>query len=818
VLGRSQRDPTQPRHQLGTNGHQDPMPVVPRVASDRTMAFGRAAVALTVAAWLALVITVVNSQILHSGPGRSGLLETIGFLTAVSLLAASAVAYLFGRLGFYYRARDHRRAPRAVIDEFFVGRRPATTVLVPSYQEEPGVILMTLLSAALQEYPDLRVVLLIDDPPNPRYAGPRRLLDAAQALPAEIERLLSEPRQRAEQALARFQDTVERDRAATVESVAALAGEYEYAGTWMRSLSDQYQVSDHNERFFATHVLGQLALDLTLTGRVLRSAAADDPAKLTIDRLEQLYRRLVWTFQAKISSFTRKRYASLSAEPNKAMNLNSYIGLMGSSYVERQTPAGLHLVPAGDAEPDLDVPDCEYVLTLDADSVILPEYCLRLVHLLEREEHSQVAVAQSPYSAFPGPATRLELIAGATTDLQHIIHQGMTYHSATFWVGANAVLRKRALEDIETVEYQGQFKIYRYISDRTVIEDTESTIDLAAHGWTLHNYCERMAYSATPPDFGSLCIQRERWANGGLLIVPKLWRAVRLRRTRGDRTTIGELLLRLNYMASIFWSSLFVLCLMVIPFNGHLVSPLTYAVAVPYFLAMAVDLHYCGYRRLDALSLYGFNLLLLPVNLTGSVSSIVQALTGAKGKFKRTPKVRDRTVPSFLYVALPYLLVAFSAWTFKRAYEHGLWANAVFAAINAVLATYAIIAYIGVGNSIVDIWVNVVSWLYKPSRPAPMPARAAPSWRDRLADVAIPDWERVLYLGFPDRRRSPRDAPGLPSDLDRASLTLPVTAPAVNMSNFAAGSDSPKIAPESDLLEIATETDPDDRYSVEHSG
>ena len=431
------------------------------------------------------------------------------------------------------------------------------------------------------------------------------------------------------------------------------------------------------------------------------------------------------------------------------------------------------------------MPDCEYVLTLDADSVILPEYCLRLVHLLEREEHSRVAVAQSPYSAFPGPATRLELIAGATTDLQHIIHQGMTYHNATFWVGANAVLRKRALEDIETVEYQDEFKIYRYISDRTVIEDTESTIDLAAHGWTLHNYPERMAYSATPPDFGSLCIQRERWANGGLLIVPKLWRAVRLRRTRGERTTIGELLLRLNYMASIFWSSLFVLCLMVIPFNGHLVSPLTYAVAVPYFLAMAVDLHYCGYRRLDALGFYGFNLLLLPVNLTGSVSSIVQALTGAKGKFKRTPKVRNRTVPSFLYVVLPYLLVAFSAWTFKRAYEHGLWSNAVFAAINAVLASYAIIAYIGVRNSIVDIWVNVVSWLYKPSRPAPMPARAAPSWRDRLADVAIPDWERVLYLGFPDRRRAPRDAPGLPSDPDRASLTLPVTAPAVDMSKFA---------------------------------
>ncbi len=37
-------------------------------------------------------------------------LETVGFLLAVSLLAASAIAYLFGRLGFYYRARQHRRS------------------------------------------------------------------------------------------------------------------------------------------------------------------------------------------------------------------------------------------------------------------------------------------------------------------------------------------------------------------------------------------------------------------------------------------------------------------------------------------------------------------------------------------------------------------------------------------------------------------------------------------------------------------------------------------------------------------------------------
>ncbi len=773
ALGR-ERPANGRRRQWGADSHANPMPAQPRSAGDWAMAFGRAAVVVTVAAWAVLVVSVLNGQI-EGISGRASLLETVGFLFAVTMLAASATAYLVGRLGFYYRARQHRRVPRAKLDEFFAERRPKMTALVPSYQEEPGVILMTLLSTALQEYPDLRVVLLIDDPPEPRYEGPRKLLASAEALPAEVERLLSDPRRRFDRALRLFEETVDWEASPDAEEVLRLAVEYEYAGSWVGSLGEQYEVTDHNERFFADHVLGQLAAELSLTGEALRAAAAEDPERLGVERLAQLYRRLAWTFRAEITSFQRKRYASLSPEPNKAMNLNSYIGLMGGEYREVVTPAGRHLLPAAGAEADLVVPDSDYVLTIDADSVILPEYCLRLVYLLEHEENSHVAVAQSPYSAFPGAATRLERIAGATTDLQHIIHQGMTYHSASFWVGANAILRKRALDDIAETEYLGEFEIHRYISDRTVIEDTESTIDLAANGWTLHNYPERLAYSATPPDFGSLCIQRHRWANGGLLIVPKLWRCMRWRRRRGERTSLGELLLRVNYMASVAWSSLFVLCLMIIPFDGHLISPLAFAVAVPYFLAMAVDLRYCGYKALDAARIYGFNLLLLPVNLAGSLSSVVQAMTGAKGKFKRTPKVRDRTVPAFTYVVLPYVLVAFSAYTLKVAWEHQLWSNAAFAALNGLLAAYAIVAFVGIRDSLVDVWTNVVSWLYKPQRHQPAPARAQ---QPAGEGAGLTDWELVLYMGFADRRRRARQSPEVdPSAADRIELHLPVSAP-----------------------------------------
>src|SRR5207247_4128080 len=164
------------------------------------------------------------------------------------------------------------------------------------------------------------------------------------------------------------------------------------------------------------------------------------------------------------------------------------------------------------------------VLIEHADSILPPEYTIRLVYLMEQPGHQRIAVAQTPYNAFPNPPGVLERIAGATTDIQYLIHQGFTRYGATYWVGANALLRKAALEDIVVTQMEHGFPVKVYIQDRTVIEDTESSIDLINRGWQLYNYPERLAFSATTADFGALLIQRRRWANGGLIILPKLLR------------------------------------------------------------------------------------------------------------------------------------------------------------------------------------------------------------------------------------------------------------------------------------------------------
>jgi cellulose synthase/poly-beta-1,6-N-acetylglucosamine synthase-like glycosyltransferase/chitodextrinase len=719
------------------------MPMVPKPVSDTRVAMARLAIIVTVCAWLAYTVMWFFSDFFHPGyEGAVARTEEVLYLLIVTLLTVSAVAYLLARLGFMYRTRTHHRATRASLDQYFDARRPTLTTIIPSYQEEERVIRTTLLSAALQEYPDKRIVLLIDDPYVPKTGKAREQQEAARALPGKIERLLAEPARRFSGEMQSFEMAMQRGDQPGPNSMMTLAGAYGDAVSWLENLADRQEITDHTDDFFVNEILLRLAESFGEVRNALLDSAAEGVV-LHPQMFRRLYRRLVWTFTVRVSSFERKKYVSLSHEPNKAMNLNSYMGLMGGNYHEIQTVAGTALVPArpGTGWP---IPNPDYVVTLDADSVLLPEYCLRLVHLLEQQEYQDMAIAQTPYSAFPGSATRLERIAGATTDLQHIVHQGLTYYDATFWVGANAVIRKKALDQIAETSYLGDWEIKQYIKDRTVIEDTESTIDMGIHGWRLFNYPERLSYSATPPDFGSLCIQRRRWANGGLLILPKLRRQTRARRTQGKRTRSSELFLRWNYMASISWSSVSLLILLAFPFSATLISPLLGLIALPYFAAMATDLRYCGYKRLDVLRIYGFNLVLLGVNLAGTFSSVVQGITASKAPFARTPKVKDRTVvPPFLLIA-PFLLIGLAGFTFYRAYVNHLTENACYAALNVVLACYAAKAFIGLRNSVVDLSIHGTSLLLKP---AERRTRRLP-WRRPVEEPKPTDWRSVLQAGY----------------------------------------------------------------------
>jgi hypothetical protein len=311
-----------------------------------------------------------------------------------------------------------------------------------------------------------------------------------------------------------------------------------------------------------------------------------------------------------------------------------------------------------------------------------------------------VAVAQTPYTAVPAAAGPLERVAGATTDVQYVIHQGFTRHGATFWVGANAVLRRAAIAELRFTRRERGFEVPCFIQDRTPIEDTESSLDLVARGWTLHNHPERLAYSATPPDFGSLVIQRRRWAHGGLLLVPKLVRTL-LRRPR-RLATLAEGWMRCHYLVSIACVNVSLLVLLLHPFEHAMRTWWMPVASLPYFALYGRDLVRCGYRPADLVRVYALNLLLLPVNLAGVLKSLRQAVTGRKSPFGRTPKVQARTAVAPVYLLAECALLGLMGVELADDLAQGRWVHALLVAVNGGLLAWAFARFVGIRAAVQD--------------------------------------------------------------------------------------------------------------------
>ena len=196
-------------------------------------------------------------------------------------------------------------------------------------------------------------------------------------------------------------------------------------------------------------------------------------------------------------------------------------------------------------------------------------------------------------------------------------------------------------------------------------------------------------------------------------------------------------------MASIAWSNLGLVFLLMYPYDGRLLSSLVLLAATPYFIAMAIDLKYCRYNYSDIIRIYGFNLILLPVNIAGTLKSLEQALTTQKTPFARTPKVKDRTVAALPYVLSPLLIVGFSCFTLWRNIEGGNWGNAAFAGFNTFASIWAIVSYIGIKNIFMDIWIGCTELLY-------VEATTSKSQQGPVTDQPRFNWKSVLYHGETD--------------------------------------------------------------------
>ena len=574
-------------------------------------------------------------------------------------------------------------------------------ILVPSYREEPETIWQTLMSAALAEHPNRDVVLLIDDPSTPLNREQERLLRRARAVPIELQCLFDAAAAPFESEWKEFQSR----KAGCIdlrEELCRLAALYESAAEWLNGVAQQFLTCRSNDR---THT------EMLFVAKILQ-----DPARhhcehaaflrrcnLSTDRIAAEYMRLASLFRVRFDSFERKQYANLSHAPNKAMNLNSYLALVGCAFKETTVVSGKLLEKCDLEQATMVVPKYRFVVSVDADSLITSDYNVRLVAFINHPENGRYAIAQSPYTAIPDAPTIIERVAAASTDAQYFGHQGSSYLGSSFWVGASALMRYEALRDIAIEREERGYRVQVFIKDDILIEDAAATVDLISKGWKVHHDHHRLSYSATPPDFGSLIIQRRRWANGGLLILPRLI-SFALRRPWSFNRLV-DAAIRIPNLTSAATNGLFFSLFMLLPFDDAVVPPWIFVVTLPSLLLTGLDLRRAGYRWSHLLGVQAISVLLVPVNISGTIQSLRQAVTGHSIPFARTPKIAGRTPAPRVYIVAIYGIILYASSFAVFDAMSGRSSHAAFAAFNAAVLLFCLARYIGFRNSLEDLGI-----------------------------------------------------------------------------------------------------------------
>lgn len=630
------------------------------------------------------------------------------FYVPVYMVICGNLVYLIARFGFFQRLSRYRPEVRSAIEDVYARADCDLVVLVPSYKEEETIIRQTLISGALVEFPRRRVVLLIDDPPSPGNPADESRIAAARQLPAKLSTQFAAPAEEFQSALTKFLARQETDAIDAVAECRNIMRLYERAATWLEVWELAFRRErcgrfDHTDTLFAEKILRAPAK--------LHRDRARELARMSLDAdsVRREYCRLASLFQVEFASFERKRYVNLSHEPNKAMNLNSYLALLGHGFCEVERPDGLHLEGCDSHDAPFRVPNATYVIILDADSLIVSDYALRLVHVMEQPGNERIALGQTPYLTIRGSPQLIERTAGATTDLHYIIQQGMSRFNAAFWVGPNSLVRTAALADIEFEVRERGHPIKVYIRDRTVIEDSDTTVDLIRKNWRLYNHMSPMAYSATPADFGALVIQRQRWANGGLLILPSLIRHL----TCGtiSLAKLREGLLRAYSLVSACWIGLSMFILIFFSFDDNVVTLWLPLAAAPYYVLLSRDLVLAGYRFGELFRIFALQLLLVPVLIGGTLASLRQACTGRKAVFARTPKISGRTSTPLRYLAAIYLVLIFSAFAAVSNFMVGRHYHGVLSMVVFLSYLYGAGCFIGFHES----WEDLVADLRRRS-------------------------------------------------------------------------------------------------------
>jgi len=295
------------------------------------------------------------------------------------------------------------------------------------------------------------------------------------------------------------------------------------------------------------------------------------------------------------------------------------------SYISRKDRVG---AKAGNLNNALKQTDGEFIVTLDADHVPMPDLIEQLIGFFDDPKVAVVQSTQDFYNldSFQHHTHIEKQRAWQQQELFFsVIQPGKDGYNATFYCGSPAILRRKALEEI------GGF------ATESITEDMHTGLRLQKKGWKVVYYNRTVARGLAPQTYRGFATQWRRWGQGAMQVLRKE------NPIFGRGLSFGQ---RLGYFASFYfyWMSYQKLIYIATPIFCLLsgiypliATPKTFAIYfLPYFLLNIIaTASLQGGIRGFWLS-EEFNLIKMPVLMT-----TIGGLFLGEAAFKVTPKARD---------------------------------------------------------------------------------------------------------------------------------------------------------------------------------
>ena len=176
---------------------------------------------------------------------------------------------------------------------------------------------------------------------------------------------------------------------------------------------------------------------------------------------------------------------------------------LGAVYLARESHEG---AKAGNLNFGLAHSTAEFVAVFDADHAPLPHFLDRLMGYFRDDELAFVQSPQDYYNidSFQHRVDREHRHIWAEQSLFYsLIEPGRDRWNAAYFVGSCAVLRRKALDDIDGFQ------------TGSITEDMLTSIRIHARGWRSAYHSEKLAYGIAAETIRPFLIQRSRWGHGG---------------------------------------------------------------------------------------------------------------------------------------------------------------------------------------------------------------------------------------------------------------------------------------------------------------